>query len=696
MDGKIDNFIEVAVCAVAEFCLRTFAAVNSYISAGSDCLVDLCKACALFSYGINEAVFVSYLNSGVHEKGVDEFLFFGCGKTCELFVNILLHNCCCTCHMRSCHGSTAHGTIDAAGKAGINIAAGSSDFRFDGKVGSASKAGEGGHKSAVCNIHEGFVISRNADFFNFLCHKDFAVSKGDHDGGNYSVNNHAAKASVNVVINNKTDCACCCCVCFFFSECNFATGNKSDFACNVKTFIVGNSAKTGNNNVFKGLAVEGFYEVSVCSGVAVGVLDFVFSGKNICGVILIFVYTCNGKSCIISGRRTYDTAVGVGSKCIAIEALGVRNRVGLVTCRNHEVDACSFDCAVNSFGSFVFIGVAAGAAKAHVDCINAENNCVFKCSKDNCIGCAAALIVENFHDNDLGIGSNAFEFVAVCADSTANVSTVVVGVVYLCIVFSIVECEGNFFADVKLVSCESTCIEVAGSNSCFDIGKGKSGICRSICKCLMLKIKTGIENCGYGAFTGVAVCVGNIGIEHYAAGDGCVISSIKSFGDVIGVCNINSFDTGKGLKICFCGIGTAYCKTVHNNAVVEFNFKTGFCGIKLSLNFALYAFDFVEGLVAFKSIHIIACGYFFGFCFKNGFAFKFNDESYFFVLFNAGKILYGSCKFVFDKGVFSGRLCGDCVIDADNFTFKVCRCRKCADSAGKRKSENKCKSEASS
>ncbi len=626
VNGKGDFFAEITVCAVAKLCFGTNAAVNGNISAGIDCAVHLCKACALFSGGVCNAVFIKYRNCSVHKKGVDEFLFFDCGKTGKFFINILLHDCSRTCHVRSSHGSTAHSAIAAARKGGINIAAGCGDFRFKGKVGCNAKAGEVGHKSAVRSLNENVVAAGNRNSLYFLISEHNAVGFGNEDRGDKSLALHIDKVAFNVIENDHADCACCRRIGLLVSESKAAAGNECDFALNVKTFIVAYVAVTGNINVFKGLAVEVAYEIKC--GFHIGVIesDLAFTGFDINDVILIFIDTCNGKCRGISGRRTYDTVIRVGKKR-KVSCRSIIGCAGFVACGNHKVDACVLNVRINGIGDLICGTEAAGGAKAHVDCINAEDNRVFECRKDDCAGCAAARIIENFKHDDLGVGCNAAESITVRANSTRNVGSVLDVVGYVCVASGVVISERNFCALVKVFR-GCVCIEGAEGNKVLDIGKVKFRILGVICKSFVINVETGIKNCGNGAFAGIAGSIGAVGINHDTAGfcgAGIAVNGLDIF---IGFRNRNGFYARNGFQVSLCGIRSAYGKAVHNDLIGVFNLKAAAaCALNVVLDRVLLGLDAVYCHGSGKGIHVFANSKFSRFGLKNGFSLEFNNEN---------------------------------------------------------------------
>ena len=172
---------EGSVFVILQFCLWTITALYGEIGIRMDCVVDLCKAGALFSRRIINAVRIGDRGRRAHHQLVDKLLFLRCRKLRKFLVDVLLHYRSRTCHMRRRHRGAAHIAERTARQGGVNTAARSRNLRLQCQIRRNAEARKVGHLAAHHVFHILGKVLGNGDLFLLQITQDLAVRLADAD-----------------------------------------------------------------------------------------------------------------------------------------------------------------------------------------------------------------------------------------------------------------------------------------------------------------------------------------------------------------------------------------------------------------------------------------------------------------------------------------------------------------------------------
>ena len=193
---------EGSVFVILQFCLWTITALYGEIGVRMDCVVNLCKAGALFSRRIINAVRIGDRGRRAHHQLVDKLLLLRCRKLREFPVDVLLHYRSRTCHMRRRHRGAAHIAERTARQGGVNTAARSRDLRLQCQIRRNAEAGKVGHLAAHHVFHILGKVLGNGDLFLLQITQDLAVRFADADHREQTVRLHIRKLALYIVEND--------------------------------------------------------------------------------------------------------------------------------------------------------------------------------------------------------------------------------------------------------------------------------------------------------------------------------------------------------------------------------------------------------------------------------------------------------------------------------------------------------------
>ena len=522
---------------IAQLQLGLVDTVYIQVSGSGGSLQNVGDTSALLSGGIGVAVTVQSDGSGGHTQLVNHVANFGSGQFGVSFLDVLTDQNHDTAHIGSCHGSTAHFLVLAAGDGGQNVTTVSGDFGLQLQVGSGTPGGEVRHEGACLVVPVELDDAIGASSHNLA----FVLTDGHGRDLGVVTNGHHDFAE-HVIINNNCDSACFVCELDLLFEGDLTTADQSDLAGHVYAGVVDGHTVTGNGHVLKlsclaFLDAQHLEEVILLSAGVNGLIeeDFLIA---VCQHELVHVTVdrSNGQSGLEGGGSTDSCGVGVGS-LVGVTVNGTHGAAVVVGSSNDQGDACSLDTVVQIVLVVIvgFTGETTGGTKAHVDGVNAQSDTVFQCGQDVAIVTASLVVAEHLHDCELGIDGNAGDGLVIAANDAGNVGAVqVVEGHDVGVLIGIVIAEDDLvLGDVTVVnfSCFHTGSGLVGLGllqQAFHIGTVVSGIHYLMgSESGVGVVQAGIQDSDQGALTGVLNigAVEDTGVVHV---DG-VLNSCGSF-----------------------------------------------------------------------------------------------------------------------------------------------------------------------
>ena len=580
-------------------------AVYGQVAAGGHSVIDVGNAGALLTGRILDAVGVHNLvgvihgrRSGGHDQCLSYGVHLGIGHFGMGLVEVLQHQSCHTCNMRSGHGGTGHDAVLAIVHGGVDVAAGGGDIGSQLQVGVHAPGGEvthlacngagGGH--VVVGAHDG----HGADAIGRSSGHGFAIGLRDESVGQKTCVFHVDHIAFHIVIDNAGAGTGGVGIGLLLGEGDLATGNHGHLACHIDFCEVSGGAQAGNHDVL---------QLGACQSIEGGSGDIVVSD------LLVAYYKIQGhgadildagdhSSAFPGGGRGDDAVIGISGQ-VGVGAVAVhQSSGGAVTCGDGGDHVVLGDLGEDLVPEGITgAGKACGRTHTHIHSIHIQPVAILQSGQDVAEHSAAGGL-EYLHDDDLCIGGHTNHLGGVDGiggGNTGNMGAMVAHLImivgHIQAVGAIVKAKGDLLTMVDLLSGQVHAVygivtgsgigiaDHTGDLLCGQRGLGGLG---SIHKGGMIGIQAGVQNGNTHTGTGIACGLpgqgrakGLRGGIHIGADTGAVGGHILR--DSKNRRNKSSTDTVHSPDLRELAVGNLYAETADDDgvAVACSDFSTG-------------------------------------------------------------------------------------------------------------------------